>query len=887
MFRKSILLAAVACALVPISAGGRHFKLEGGPPDGVRRFVSPIKNLSLDGEKPQTWETLTRAGTFYDPRYDNFEITRDMLLQMVSNFDKGTYGQEIFIDVSHEPSKGAAAKIVKLTVEGTKLRALLEWTPYGVEAVKVRGFRYFSAEFADNFQDNERRQRHGATLIGAGLTIRPVIKGLDPADPSRLQLAVPDGTPPTMLTPELQTQFLSEIQTMWKELIKALSEKLKGLKLADAIVAQLITLAEAAVGKTTDETLAKGLIASFETAGKNLSEEIAKGSTGEGVKISLSLPDDFKTGMSEADVKKLMETMRADAANAAKKLTEETATKVKLLTDTINAAQGIDDELKKELADSVKDLVTADMTDEKVKSLAATMISMGNKQVASRTLAGQGFEVRGRILSVDDSNAIKALQENIDKRLGYEHMPAHQRYRLSDGAPLAGNKTIVEKALAQFDAEHGRRLHEEHKQMKRLAAGDSVVSDVAVPVAFERAVLRESLYQMVALGLCDVGTDTFGAVVQLPYSYRDTAGAGRGNTRTYEGGAIRRAAVKQAMEEARPIPQKLSFEVSDELRYLVGNGQINFDIVAENAQNATRIIGEDSEQLMFNEHLAAADQYSAADISNENLELQADDTKKVFVLAQWPVVRPKKVYDLQGNQVGSTLYPITVTYNSVARAEYDGTGTQADGIYYVLNYNLGEIYLVDELGAIQLPANSTAYTISYSYTSNVAKWDMDLGSLTVEKRYNDFLYRFGLRKTAVEDRSHMANVGLMSGVIRTQIEQAEQFGANFKRQGTDLMADGNLGRIKDIPSFRSYAPGLYAGDQRIVIAERGSVRFRMLKAWTMGQLENQKNSDGRYVGKKEAYGDQFIVVHTPTQLKAGFTSMVLYSAAARIARVAP
>lgn len=884
MFRKSILLAAVACALLPQGAGSRHFKLEGGPPDGVRRFVSPIKNLSLDGEKPQTWETLTRTGNFWDPRYGDFEITRDMLLQMVSNFEKCTYGQDIFIDVSHEPSKGAAAKIVKLTVEGTKLRALLEWTPYGVEAVKIRGFRYFSAEFADNFQDNEKRLQHGATLFGAGLTIRPVIKGLDPADPSRLQLAVPDGTPPTLLTPELQTILLSEIQTMWNKLIIALSEQLKGFKLGDAIVEQLIKAAELAVGKTTDETVAKALCESFATAGKNLSEEIAKAAPGAAITVQLAIPDGLKSGMSEADVKKLMETMAADQASAAKKLTETLDGKVKLLTDTINAAQGLNDDLKKELTESVKDLVTADMTDDKVKNLAATMIGMGNKRVAERTLASQGFVIAGNPhITVDSSNEVKSLQEEIDKRLGFAGMDPSRRYALSDGVQITRNKEIVEKTLAMFDAQHGRRLHDEYRALKKLAAGDSLVSDASIPASFERTVIREALYQMVGLGLCDVGTAQFAAVTQLPYSYRDTTAAGIANVRKYEGQAVARAGVKQTTEEARPIPQKISFEVSDELRYLVGNGQIDFDIVAENARNATRIIGEDSERLIFDEHLNAADQYAVTAVVDE-ATATADGTKTIFALTNFPVVRPKKVYDLQGNQVGSTLYPIVVKSNNVARTEYDGSNAQAAGIYYSINHNLGEVTFVSELGVPTAPTNTHTIVCSYSYTTNVFKWDTDLGSLAVDAKYDDFLYRFGLRKAAIEDRAYMASVGIMSGTLRTQIEQAKQFGANSKRAGTDLMADGNLGRIKDVPCFRSYAPGLAMGDVRAVIGERSTTRFRMVKPWTMNQLENQKDSNGRYTGKKEAYGDQFIVVHTPTLLKGALTSIVLYSATGRVDR---
>jgi hypothetical protein len=874
-------MTAVACALA--APAYRVFSLEGSTPEGVLHFISPIKNLSLDGDKPQTWETLTRTGTFYDPRYGKFEITREMLLQMVSNFEKGTYGQKIFIDVSHEPSKGAAAEILKLTVEGTKLRALLEWTPYGIDAVVNKKQSYFSVEFADNFVDNEKREQHGATLLGAGLTIRPVVKHLDPVDSSRFQLAVPDGAPPTLLTEELHTQLLSEIQTMWKELIKSLTEKLKGFKLADAIVEQVVKAADAALGKVTDETAAKALCAAFEASGKQLSEAIAAGQTGD-LKIQLSVPDSFKIGMSPDEVEKLVKQLADDQAKAAKTLSETRDSRVKLLTDTIGAAQGLDDDLKKELTESVADLVTADMTEDQVKRLAAVQIDAGNRLVAARQLAGLGYQVKGStIISVDSSNEIKALQEEVDKRLKLDKQPLARRYALSEGVKLEANKELVDQVLAMYDAEHGRRLHDEYRRWKKLAAGDSLVSDVAVPASFERTVTREALYQLVGLGLCDVGTAQYAAVVQLPYSYRDTAAAGRSNTRVYEGGAIRRAGVKQALEEARPIPQKIAFEVSDELRYLAGNGQINFDIVAENARNAVRIIGEDTEKLIFDEHLNAADQYAVTAVTDE-ATATGDGTKKTFVLDNFPVVRPKKVYDLQGNQVGNTLYPVVVKSNSVTRSEYDGTGTQGAGVYYTIDYNLGEVTFVNELGVPTAPTNGHAIVCSYSYTTNVYKFDIDLGALKTDEKYDDFLYRFGLRKALIEDRAYMANLGIMSGTLRTQIEQARQFGANFKRAGTDLMADGNLGRIKDVPSFRSYAPGLNAGDQRVVICERASTRFRMLKPWTMNELENQKNSDGRFTGKKEAYGDQFIVVHTPTQLKGAFTSMVVYSAGARIDR---
>ena len=506
-----------------------------------------------------------------------------------------------------------------------------------------------------------------------------------------------------------------------------------------------------------------------------------------------------------------------------------------------------------------------------VKALAESQAALAAKMEASRQLSAMGFAVAGRpFISVDSSNEVKALQESIDKRLRVAGKPVGE-----------ANRELAEKVLAEFDRANAPQLHAEHKM---LAGGDGVVSDVAVPAIFERTVIREALYGLVGLQFVNSGTYPFSASALIPYSYRDTAGAGRGSTRVYEGQGVPRAGVKQVSDTAYPIPQKLAFEVSDELRYLTGNGQLDYDIVAENVRNAVRIIGEDSEKMIFDEILNASDEYSAVAVTNE-ATATANGTNKVFVLDNFPVVRPRKVYDLQGNQIGSTVNPVVIKLNSVTIAEW-AAGVSA-GTYYTLDYNLGELRFVNETGTVIAPTNTHAIVASYSYTTNVFKFDTDLGSLTVKAKWDDFLYRYGLRKALIEDsRSYRADLGLMSGTVMTAVEQAETFGANFGRPGTDLTADGNLGRIKGVPNFKAFAPGLAMADQRIVIGERGLTRYRMMKPWSMGQLENQKDANGRFTGKKEAYGDQFVILHTPTPLKAGLTSIVLYSGTGRVDRAA-
>lgn len=838
------------------------------------------ERVSLGEGAKESWETITRAVKFDDDYYGTVEITRAMLMSFKRNFDANTYGQDIAIDVAHMHSDGAAAFVRELAIDKGRLRARLEWTEFGIDAVTKRGFRYLSADYHEDWKNPETGEKHGPLLFGAGLTVRPRVKGLDRIDPDPLRMSLSfDTEQPIAVAPRLRRILLSEaIDTMEKHIAK-LRKQLSEQGLSEKVIEQIVAAYKnTAVQLGENESALADLVASFTESAKSIAEQL--GDKPATINLSVAAPSG---ALDEAAVKRLLaEAKQADEA-AAKQLAETTAAKHQVFTDAINAAEGLDDDTKRQLCEQGVELIAPAMSDAQIKKFAEGQIAQANQLVAARELASLGYPMQGtaRITQGDD-NAVKHLQETVDRRLGILDMPDSRRFANTGGVLLAENKALADRVLAQFDREHGAQLHAERKM---LAGGDGIVSDVNVPVSWERTVIREALYRLIGLQFVNAGTEVFNTAYSIPYSYRDTTAAGKDSTRKYEGQSVLRAGVIQTAETAYNIPQKLAFEVSDELRYLTSARHLNWDAVAENQQNASRIIGEDLEALIFNEILRAADEYGAVAVSNAALTAQVNGTNNVFLLPSFPVVRPRSVFDLQGNQVGSTLNPITVTLGGSAITEYDGTGTQSAGNYWSLDYNLGEIRIVNQAGALQTPTNATALVISYSRSTNVYAFDTDLGSATAGVHWNSFLYRYGLRKAVIEDdRFHMANYGLMSGTVMTQVEQADQFGANSKRNGTDLASDGNLGRIKDVPNFKTSAPGLHMGDQRIVVAERGITRFRLTKPWQLGELENQKDSNGRFTGKKEAYGDQFVVLHTPTQLKRAATSMVVYSATARATR---
>jgi len=260
-------VVAVGARGCPGAAVGRRIVLEAGPAGQVRRFISGV---SLAEGRESSWVTVTRTGGFSDPRYGKFDITRELLEQMVRNFDAGVYGQKVFIDVAHKPQDGAAGEVLKLAVEGDRLRALVKWTEFGREAVQKRGFAYLSAEYHENWKDNEKGEPHGCVLLGAGLVTRPCIKRLDP-----VVLGEGDGDAPMVLHPKLQAELIQEIADMKEKYLKKLREYLASLKtLSDGVIEQMVKALGAALDPVTDEAQAAKLCEGFEGQGKDLAEQI-------------------------------------------------------------------------------------------------------------------------------------------------------------------------------------------------------------------------------------------------------------------------------------------------------------------------------------------------------------------------------------------------------------------------------------------------------------------------------------------------------------------------------------------------------------------------------------------------------------------------------------
>lgn len=871
--RTNLLTLATPAAQATRHCPGRVLRLSG-EEDQVRRVISNAIELAEGARR--TWVTITRVGSFTDPRYGRFEITHAMLSQMVRNFDAGVAGQDIFIDVDHKPGDGAAAKVLSLRVDNGRLRAQVEWTDYGTTAVRSRGFRYLSAEFHENFTDNEAGKAHGCVLLGAGLTIRPVIKRLDP-----VTLAVsgdPDHSGPVFVHPGLARQLTEslEICTMnrWKKFLAALAAA--NITLSEAQLAAIKAQFEAGARLLAEDADDAEFLAQWVETGKAL----AAAGTGATVQLSVTNPTEAADAAAiAAEVERILSEREQAAATAATTL----ASRQELFTTTLAAATGLSEATRTQLGEA-SSLINAQWTDDQVRALAQQQIAIGERIETARQLAAMGYRPAGvvQVGTVESRGEVRALTETIRIALAQTSLGQLEQINTTEEDRLP---PFVQRVLAQYDAENGAALHREIEAHRQLAGGPVNIGDTTLPATYQREVIKQSLSDLNVLALVDAAVDpTTAATHTIPFETRDLSGMENEGT-TYEGQPISYVGVGQAVEFAYIEPTKLAISLTNEaIHFTQANPNIDWDAYARSVFSVGRTVQEVLHRRIANRLLRSSDAYAA--VAFVGAAAVAGTIDGNYKLANWPLVRPRQIRDLQGNAIGAVQHPLVVKVAGSAVAAYNGTGSQPAGNYYLDNrqlYELGVVTIVNQAG---VPVDDLTVTVDGYRVSNVLKLDLDVpADVRYERHLNKALQAIGSRKALMsQERYVQPDCMLLAPTLADTISNAEQFEAAAARADASINNVGDLGIIKGLPSWQTNAPNLDLGENRLLISQRGLLRYRIAKAFSLGApFEQVDPATGRPVGKKQAYGEEFSTLHVPTPLAGHSTSILTFSATARAA----
>jgi hypothetical protein len=821
--------------------------------------VTTKHTISLAEGKKTSWITVTKAGEYYDPRYGDFEITTQMLNEMVNNFNNNTFGQEIYIDRNHWVQDGVAGTVKQLTTEGMRLRAQVEWSDFGIHTIRHLGFKYISAEYTEQFVNNETKEKHGTVLYGAALTPRPVIKGLGEVELSEQN--------ENFCLSAIETNFFKELQM--KKLLKKLSEDNHYKKLNESVQSQITTWAESLDEKQD------GVEEQVLTMTKALAEQISD------KKITIELPEiKPQTKTLSADdvadiVAKQLAEIQTQEDEKTKKLAQSKQDNLDAFKERLTTK--LSEENATTLFESNQVMIDGDMTKDKAIALADHIIAQYDQSQANAKLKNLGWTNAGDV-HIPDNNQESTLQQHIDKKLaqtnsGYKlHLTTNDKDK-----KVLSQHPFVNKVLAVFDAENAYDIQAE---VKALADGTDL-NNTDLPAGFQRTVLREALSDLRILELVATLTDAGATTTtNIPYEVRDGY---EGDGAIYEGQGIPSVGISQKMDTAYLEPVKLAMTISNEVMHFTRASQINWDAYARNVESNARIVREIIARKITNEMVRSSDSYNALSISSEDVSSQIDGSVSQVKTAKYPVVIPKQIYSMQGDAIGATQNPITVTLGSATITQYKPGSELAPGKYWKLNSNLGYIMFVDESGNPHTPTASTNCIVSYDYSTNVIVWDRGVPSGTDLKDHLD-----GLLRAIGERKAHMSgkrfvnpDFMLMSPELNNDATSAKTFTASNTRNGDALNNAGDLDTIKAIPAYATNTPGTALGDTRILIGQRGATTYTIAKPYAMGAPFEKTNDKGRPTGEKISYGEEYSAIHTPRPIANRYTSIIVVDKSTR------
>ena len=160
-------------------------------PETVHVYIGPyqesyIRVTKLEEYTKEFWHNILPIGKFYDPRYGEVNITKEMVEKMAENFKNGIPHYKPPVNISHEDIHGKFGDIVEVEAREDGLWAKIALTQDGAKLLEAKRFEYLSAEFTEHYVNKETGEDVGPVLLGVALTNRPAHPKMNPIKLSEL-----------------------------------------------------------------------------------------------------------------------------------------------------------------------------------------------------------------------------------------------------------------------------------------------------------------------------------------------------------------------------------------------------------------------------------------------------------------------------------------------------------------------------------------------------------------------------------------------------------------------------------------------------------------------------------------------------------------------------
>lgn len=153
-------------------------------------YLVDLSGLALDDstESTEVWIQAMPLGVYEHPKFGTIDVTPERVQRYAENVKNNVRTTQLDIDYDHKQYGGDAAGWVKDAENrgADGLWLLVDWTKKAYQSIKDKAYRYFSAEYDDQWTHPKSGVVYQDVIYGGALTNRPFLKDIMPINLSEV-----------------------------------------------------------------------------------------------------------------------------------------------------------------------------------------------------------------------------------------------------------------------------------------------------------------------------------------------------------------------------------------------------------------------------------------------------------------------------------------------------------------------------------------------------------------------------------------------------------------------------------------------------------------------------------------------------------------------------